>query len=630
MTKIKLNFLPLEKTEFVFTVYRKKILGSIEKKESIKNYRLSANQDSNEIENYEVSLNQLSDYEEFKIHSNHCIPLTKWYLFEELKKSIESCSDNIKYTEYQKGKILELNFVYSTYPEGDQIITLLPYFLSSEKLFGFLIDFKFHKNENQPFNKRVQQLSLSLDKNFRSNKDFYLNKNKIFSEYLKNEFSKFNFINQAPEQLLISKNLIELNSFSLEKKNYIFSKNKSSFSQFMGIKNFGPFKAISDNIHFVFIFEKRFTPFANELFLSLIGKTNPGTFPGLERMFGISLNKNNVEKILIKNYENSSLLETINHVKELSSNKKVMVIFIEDYLEEEGNSRPYYYMKYHFVKNDIPLQVVNYNRLAQNNNLKWSTSNLGLQIFSKLGGKPWIVNPSKKNCLILGIGSSHKIDFESNSIQKYFAYSVCLDSSGLYKKLEVLSESNNEEDYLRSLEVSLLNMLNMPEFSTYENCVLHLPFKIKRKEIDSLQKVIKYKSDMDFKVVKINVRNNFFGFSDHNTLVPYESTYITLNNDEFLVWFEGLQYGKENVAKQISSPVHIKFLNMGDNKFREDYKPYLQDIINLSGANWRGFNAKSVPISIFYSKLITQYISEFGDIFDSDNKTISNEKPWFL
>lgn len=630
MNKIKLNFLPLEEPEFFFTVFRKKILGSVEKKEGIKNYRLYADDDSNERDNYEVSLIQQNDYEEFVIHSNHCISLTKWYLFEEIKKSIESCDDNINYTEYKKGKILELNFVYCSYPEGDQIITLLPYFLSSEKLYGFLIDFKFHKNENQPFNKRVQQLSLSLDQNFRSNKNFYLNKNEIFNEFLNNVFSKFNFINKGSEQLSISQNLIELNSFSLEKKNYIFSKNKSSFSQFMGIKNFGPFEYVSHDINFVFIFEKRFTPFANELFLSLIGKTNPGTFPGLERMFGISLNKNNVQKIIIEDYKDTTLLETINHVKDISRDKKVLAIFIEDYFEEEGNSQPYYFMKYHFVRNDIPLQVVNYNRLSQNNNLKWSTSNLGLQIFSKLGGKPWIVNPSKKNCLILGIGSSHKIDHESNCIKKYFAYSVCLDSSGLYKKLEVLSESDNEEDYLKNLEFSLLNMLNTPEFSSYKNCVLHLPFKIKNKEIDSLQNVIRDKSDMEFKVVKINVKNNFFGFSDHNTLVPYESTYISLNNDEFLVWFEGLQYGKENVAKQISSPVHIKFLNMDDKKFREDYKPYLQDIINLSGANWRGFNAKSVPISIFYSKLITQYISEFGDIFDSDNKTISNEKPWFL
>jgi hypothetical protein len=56
----------------------------------------------------------------------------------------------------------------------------------------------------------------------------------------------------------------------------------------------------------------------------------------------------------------------------------------------------------------------------------------------------------------------------------------------------------------------------------------------------------------------------------------------------------------------------------------------LQDIINLSGANWRGFNAKSVPISIYYSKIITEYISEFGDIVDVEKMSVTNDKPWFL
>lgn len=630
MNKIKLNFLPLEKSEFDFTIFRKKTVGPIEKKDGIKNYYLYSSSDSIERENYEVSLIHNPDFEEFIIHSKHSIPLTKWFLFEAIKGSINHCNDRIDYSEYCKGKIAELNFLHTAFPEGNQIITLLPYYLSAEKIFGFLIDFKFQKKAEQQFNKRVQQLSLSLDQNFKSNKNFYLDKNEKVKVFLENTLSRFNFITIGREQISIPLNFIELNSFSLEKKNYIFSRGKSSFSQFMGIKNFGPFEVVSQNIQFVFIFEKRFTPFANELFLSLVGKSNPGTFPGLERMFGIKLSKVNVQKIIIDDYKDSTLISTINQVKTIAENRKVLAIFIEDYFEEEGNSQPYYFMKYHFVRNDIPLQVVNYNKLAQNNNLKWSSSNLGLQIFSKLGGKPWIVNPSKKNCLILGIGSSHKRNFESNSIQKYFAYSVCLDSSGLYRKLEVLSDSDNEEDYLKSLQRSLLNLLNMPEFKSYENCVLHLPFKIKQKEINALQKVIEEKSDMDFKVIKVNVKNNFFGFSDHNTLVPYESTYITLNHDEFLVWFEGLQYGKENVSKQISSPVHIKFLNMASNKYREDYKPYLQDIINLSGANWRGFNAKSVPISIFYSKLITQYISEFGNIFGEVNKTISNEKPWFL
>jgi len=631
MNKIELNFLPFAKSDFLFEIFRKKIDGATEEKEGIKNYRLYDNKESKERDNYEVSLLEKNGYNKIETHCKHSISLTKWFLIEQVKSNLENNETKVDFYVFERGKIKELNIIIKKFPEGNQIITLSPYYLSSEKTFGLLIDFRFRMAENQTFNKRVQQLSLSLDKRFRSNKNYYLDKHAFFIEFIKAYYEFFSKISTSTETSFISNKLISLNSFTLEKKQYIFQNNKTSYSQFMGVKNFGPYEKVSEDIYFVFIFENRFTNFANELYLSLIGKSNPGTFSGMEQMFGIVLTKSNVEKIVIDNYSNETLLEVIKRVKVIAKNKRVMAVFIEDYNEETGNSEPYYFMKYHFVQNDIPLQVANYNVLSKSNTLKWSTSNLALQMFSKLGGKPWVVNPSKRDCLILGIGSSHKKNSTTKSIEKYFAYSVCLDSSGLYKKLEVLSDNEEkEEEYLKNLENNLLNLLNSSEFNSYKNCVLHLPFKIKRKEIEALQKVIEQVGNMEFTVVKINTKNKFFGFSNHNTLVPYESSYVALNHNEFLVWFEGLQYGKENVDKRLSNPVHIKFLNMDKETYREDYKPYLQDIINLAGANWRGFNAKSVPISIFYSKLITQYIAEFGNFFSEDNKTISNEKPWFL
>ncbi len=59
-------------------------------------------------------------------------------------------------------------------------------------------------------------------------------------------------------------------------------------------------------------------------------------------------------------------------------------------------------------------------------------------------------------------------------------------------------------------------------------------------------------------------------------------------------------------------------------------KEYLQDVLNLSGANWRGFNAKSIPISIYYSQIIARYTEAFEKIDGYEENSISNDKPWFL
>ncbi|MBK8291935.1 MAG: hypothetical protein IPK96_14385 [Flammeovirgaceae bacterium] len=183
-----------------------------------------------------------------------------------------------------------------------------------------------------------------------------------------------------------------------------------------------------------------------------------------------------------------------------------------------------------------------------------------------MGGIPWTVKPSNNNCLILGVGSSRKRNKETGEITKYFAYTVCLDSSGLYITLEVLSDATSETHYLDKLRANLIRLLKSERFINYKTCVLHLPFKIKQKEIAIISAAIKEITEMEFVAIKVNLDNKYFGYSFHNTLVPYESSFVKLSRSEYLVWFEGLLYGKEVVDKRLSNPVHIQFLNIGNEK----------------------------------------------------------------
>jgi len=189
-------------------------------------------------------------------------------------------------------------------------------------------------------------------------------------------------------------------------------------------------------------------------------------------------------------------------------------------------------LKYNFIKNNLALQVVNYRKLGERNSLKWSTSNVALGMFAKMGGIPWLVKPSNNNCLILGVGSSHKRDEETGVITKFFAYTVCLDSSGLYKTLEVLADETSETNYLENLKDNLVKMLSDGRMENYKTCVLHLPFKIKQKEITAISEAIQQINDIDFVAIKVNLDNKYFGYSFHNTLVPYESSSVKLSRSE--------------------------------------------------------------------------------------------------
>ena len=125
----------------------------------------------------------------------------------------------------------------------------------------------------------------------------------------------------------------------------------------------------------------------------------------------------------------------------------------------------------------------------------------------------------------------------------------------------------------------------------------------------------KVNSDIELSIIKINDDSKFVGFNENeNSLVPYESSFLQLSKKEYLLWSEGLNYHNKRVLKRYSSPLHITFFysNKEDN-FNEHHK-YLQDILNLSGANYRGFNAKALPVSVYYPKLIAGFSKHFKEL----------------
>src|SRR6202011_5585658 len=100
---------------------------------------------------------------------------------------------------------------------------------------------------------------------------------------------------------------------------------------------------------------------------------------------------------------------------------------------------------------------------------------------------------------------------------------------------------------------------------------------------------------------------------DHNSRVPYEGTVTPLSRKDFLIWFSGLGLEDSKVPLKPERPVHVRVLYPEQPLSETDLKRVLQDSMNIAGANWRGFNAKSMPISIYYAKIIADYYARFRE-----------------
>ena len=108
--------------------------------------------------------------------------------------------------------------------------------------------------------------------------------------------------------------------------------------------------------------------------------------------------------IPVQNFENAEMERVCEKIK-ASGNGSRLAILITPWGEDDPN---YYRVKHIFISAKIPSQVVRIFTLMSEARLKWSTSNIALQSFAKLGGKPWKVKPRHDRCLIFGIGQSHR------------------------------------------------------------------------------------------------------------------------------------------------------------------------------------------------------------------------------
>lgn len=628
---ISLNFLELVNSNFKFDVFRR-AFESDRKEENTYRYKLpTANGDDKDF--YEVSLTERSGYVCYKADSMDNINMTKKWLMNLLIEKVEKTIDKKDYVINRKfnDRIL---IAVSNHNEGCCMIKLEAYYLEANNSFGFIIDYTFKPNPGYENSKIEKILSLSIAKDGSKNKNYYSDKLKIITSFINSTVDKLFPIHDIE----IKKSLTKLPASLLEEKLFVFNKGMSK-NQFQGIKEFKPFfNNIKDPL-FVFIFEKNKINVSRQLVLALRGQLYP-TFSGMKDVFGIDFQNDNIKSIVVENFSEESLKYIESEIDNIAVNNpksNIVGVFagIEKDFDNNRKYSPYYSIKGMFLKRGLAIQAVTIEQALKKDGFKWSISGIALQLFVKLGGIPWKVKEKNNNCLILGISSAHIKD-EQGKITKYFAYSLCFDSSGLYKRLNVLGQDEEKSSYIKQLSSQIKEQLEKDIDGTIKKCVIHVPFKLKREEIqcikESVQSAKNAHDNVEFCIIKINVVNKFFGYSEFNSNVPIAGSCVRLGNEEFLIWFEGLRQGSTHVvsAQNISNPVHIKFL-YGENMNEDKMDFYLQDIINLSGANWRGFNAKHEPVSTLYPELIAKFAGKFEqyglnlEIGDS-----AMEKVWFI
>lgn len=594
--------------------------------------------DEEEWRHYWIMTEPTPNFEpfDFRLASNGDI--ARKVLFAALRRSIESQLKPEEYWFPDNSFIAEASLTMQSHAEGDELLVIQPYSLKALRQTGFLVDFHFRLAKDVAFNRRIQQLSLSLDKNFKRNVDYYADRSSRIRRFLDAKWAIFEklALPASSVPLTVSRDFVPLVAERLRPKIYVFGGAKESRSQFSGLREYGPLQPLDGPPRLLFAFREQDRQAARHLALALRGMKQRGhyNFPGFNELFKTPL-EIDANPIVLADLSPESMEHAMqNASRARTASSRILPVLVLP----NGDDNGYLAQKAHFAHAGLPTQVCTLRILEDEESLKWAIANLALQLFCKAGGKPWKVRPTAERSLIIGISQSHKTKLVDNQvhIDKYFAFSVLTDSSGLFQQIQVLGDSSDHSTYVAGLRDNLKRVLET-NAGTFNRVVIHTSFKLRHDEIDAIRKTasevarVTDRSKCRFSVIKVNHKSRFFGINRSvNSLVPYEATKIRLGPHEYLVWFEGIFPDKPNVTKAFPGPTHLQFLRVNEELAEPaEERELLQDLVNLSGANWRGFNAKSSPVSVFYCHLVADLVHDFHDR-GLPLPAVQDLRPWFL
>ena len=626
MRDVLLNFLKFESQNFGTTIYRRKAEPGVFHAE-FNYYDL---EEDGEKTKYEISKSEVDGFNSFRLPAYFNQGLVSKTIYDTLISATENIQGRFilrPEKEYNR----RIHFQLEIHQKGKKAIWIEPYYLKSKKIWGILIGFQFIINDNlvnQGFrqDRDIQIASGSLNTRGLSNLDFYLFKFNHITSFIKTILPEIN----TKLENKITTMLFPIESFMLNSKQYVFKDGKIDSSSYYGLSKFSPLETVPAETKFYFIYKKIDRNIAVNLLKGLRGESHPNTFSGIEKFFKIPFTNDHIQGFAFEDFNDDTIHNLIDQIK--GESKNILPVIITNSKKDESDEKMYFNLKHHFTDAGIPCQVVTKDLIINENALKFSLGNIALQMFAKAGGLPWKMKPATNEYLIIGIGQSYNVESlpDGNKIEKNITYSVLTDSSGIFKDLQVLSEGvETDESYYDQLVNNIVLIINNAK---YKKIAIHTPFRLSKEKV--LTRVVRLiDPNIELSVLVINDKTDLFGFDSlNNGLVPFESTFIKLSAQEYLVWFEGIQPSNPKITKRFGNPLHIKFWYTNNSELFMDrhYKEaLLQDCINLSGANWRGFKAKQLPVSVFYCQRIAEFIGKFRK-YELSHIDINNLKPWFL
>lgn len=631
MTKeLKINFFPLQVADFEVPCYRKKCAAVNENRPDESCYRFVEDRSIKSSAAYWITIAPRKDFEPYSFRSIKQPMATRWIcsrlilngLMNDINKRPPYKAEMLP-GFYPKLKVL----VKEHQNVGWQGFVVDFDWHSELRSHGLYVNFHFFKNENYPFDSNVQKLSLSLDQTGKPNRDFCRDQYDwlcaFYSRFLKDWHVSFG----GSLKSVAFEAMPTLPFRVLQGKTFEFGGSELNKSPYWGLRTNGPYNGYKELPTFFFVFREEHRECARYLYECLSGHEYPARFPGMTSFFKVPFDRTNIRFVIMRGMDANAHLQAASEIVAAGSVNPVAIVLVS------GSEDEYFTQKSYYLSKGIPSQDVQIDKVRMGSKFQWSIAGVALQLFCKAGGMPWCVHTVRQHDLIIGV-SQLWTDADGEN-KRFVAYSVTTEANGCFKDIRTLSDKKNERDYVKELAQQIKRQLQEYIKSDRPNrIVLHCSFRLLKSAMEEIRRVAKDVMREDASapsivILRINTSHYYQAFDQgRGTMVPDENAILKIKPGAYLVWPDGTPQGGV-VTTRPSDPLYV-VIDRADPPLSDSCTmELLQDLCNLSGANWRGFNAKARPVSVFYCHLVGRMIADMAER-NLPIPEIEKFVPWFL
>ncbi len=395
-----------------------------------------------------------------------------------------------------------------------------------------------------------------------------------------------------------------------------------SHDKFGGLTRFGPYKSLGPEFtpRFAFVFPTGFNDHANRLYLAL--KNGLGTFRGVERVFRLRLEKEQVFPITGFRLPDSrdtaavarAYTDAIGRWLASTTDRPHLVFVLHPRTPRWETESPYYHTKALLLSHGLFSQDVTLELIDDSPQFEWSAANIALSSFTKLGGVPWILEgQSLEGSVAIGVGRSGTQDPDTRQGSTTVAFTACFSSAGTFQFFSMSPPAQTKQEYLRGLKTAIHDALQRAASGAGRNMTsvtVHVPWEMSRDETTCIRTAVseaELGSSAATHVLRVGDEPSLFAvWMQHPDGTPPRGTVVRTSDHGHIVYTEGRE---ETRAWRGRAPTAIRVLRQTRETSDLQMLELIRQVNNLSQVNWRGFNSRARPVTIHYSSDIARILA---------------------